>query len=72
MKTRGKSFEIHVNKNRCKECSICIEFCPKQVLMAGAGNKPEAVKTGHCTGCRLCEYRCPDLAITVVPKGEGE
>lgn len=72
METREKAFAIHVNEKRCKECLICIGFCPKQVLKAGAGNKPEPVEAGRCTGCRLCEYRCPDLAITVEPKGEGE
>jgi 2-oxoglutarate ferredoxin oxidoreductase subunit delta len=65
-----KAFEVTVRPERCKECAICIEFCPKQVLVAGDSHIPVAKNILNCSGCRMCEYRCPDLAITVRMKGE--
>jgi ferredoxin len=32
-KKEVKSGEIHVIKERCKECHLCIDFCPMQVLV---------------------------------------
>ena len=52
-----------INKEWCKGCRICIEFCPKGAL---ALNELEKAKLAHpekCIGCGLCELYCPDLAI---------
>lgn len=54
---------------RCKGCSYCIEYCPKDVLvMSELFNKkgyhyPEIVKTGQCVNCGLCSNICPEFAI---------
>ena len=49
---------VRVNRERCKGCGICIEFCPKQVLERSAtfnakGYHPPEVKAGACAaaGC---------------------
>lgn len=55
---------IHVNRKWCKGCGICIEFCPKNVYEADKRGKPVVVRLHDCIDCRLCELRCPDLAIT--------
>jgi 2-oxoglutarate ferredoxin oxidoreductase subunit delta len=66
--------EIVINPNYCKGCSICIEFCPKNVLQeskdinAKGYRLPEAVGINACTQCQLCVIVCPDLAIAVTPK----
>ena len=55
---------IEINKEWCKGCAICVEFCPHDVLgMNGA--YAEVVDLEKCTVCGLCEIRCPDFAITV-------
>lgn len=56
--------EIRVKREWCKSCEICVEFCPTNVLAMRNGY-PETVNLGACTGCMLCEIRCPDFAITV-------
>lgn len=62
---RSKKFpEITINEEWCKGCSICVEFCPHNVLMMdGPYAKVENLES--CTACGMCEIRCPDFAITV-------
>jgi NAD-dependent dihydropyrimidine dehydrogenase PreA subunit len=62
----GKSkFSLVVYNERCKDCGICFEFCPKNNLRPGADGSPEMIDADECTGCKLCEYLCPDFAIQV-------
>ncbi|MCS7258987.1 MAG: 4Fe-4S binding protein [candidate division WOR-3 bacterium] len=63
--------EICIIKEFCKGCGICVEFCPKDVLGLGKDLKVEVINIDACTGDRLCELRCPDLAIFVHKRKEG-
>jgi 2-oxoglutarate ferredoxin oxidoreductase subunit delta len=56
---------ITVDSRTCKKCGICVEFCPRSVLGAGPLGEVLVLKPEACSECRLCELRCPDLAITV-------
>ncbi len=58
-------FNLKVYIERCKDCGICFEFCPKNNLQVGKDGGPEMIDPEACTGCRLCEYLCPDFAIQV-------
>lgn len=66
-----KDFEVLIRSERCKECGICIAFCPQQILAAGEDNKPVISSHAKCSGCKMCEFRCPDLAVTVRRKGDS-
>ena len=65
--------EIFVIAERCKECALCIEFCPTDVLEVSEvfnarGYKPPRVAAGKasaCVACNFCEEICPELAIFV-------
>jgi len=62
----GKTrFSLRVYNERCKDCGICFAFCPKENLKPSGDGSPELIDTEACTGCRLCEYLCPDFAIQV-------
>jgi len=54
-----------INREWCKGCGICVHFCPKQVLALDESDKVVVVKPDDCICCRMCEFRCPDLAIEV-------
>lgn len=56
---------INVNKKWCKKCKICIDLCPSNALTSDEEGYPKLVDEKLCTGCKLCELRCSDLAIEV-------
>ncbi len=63
---RKKRFSLKVHKGPRKDCGICFAFCPKDNLKPGADGSPEFIEPESCTGCKLCEYMCPDFAIQVI------
>lgn len=62
---------IVINREWCKGCGICVHFCPKKVLELDGADKVVAARPDDCICCRMCELRCPDLAIEVLTE-EGE
>jgi 2-oxoglutarate ferredoxin oxidoreductase subunit delta len=56
---------IHINYNWCKGCTICIEFCPKEVYDISALGQPIPTRIEACTRCMICVQRCPDFAICI-------
>jgi 2-oxoglutarate ferredoxin oxidoreductase subunit delta len=62
---KPKLKEHIINRDWCKGCGICVEFCPKFVLEMDRMDKAVAVRLADCICCKLCELRCPDLAIEV-------
>lgn len=63
--------QVIVDRERCKECSLCIAACSYNVLkisktINSKGYHPvEAHLPENCTGCTLCAVICPDLALTI-------
>ena len=75
---KPKRGEIHVNKDRCKGCGFCVEYCPEDVLELSEefnvkGYHPPFVKQpDKCIYCQLCQTICPEFAIfvTLITKEE--
>ena len=65
---QNEETEITVNEVWCKACGICIQYCPKKVLVASEKSYPVAKNIDDCIHCMLCELRCPDFAISVEKK----
>jgi len=62
---------IHIDREICKGCEICVNYCPKDVLEMSADvnergfNFSQVARIEDCIYCKLCEKMCPDLAIFV-------
>ena len=54
-----------INRDWCKGCGICVELCPKNVLALDDDEKVTVANPEECICCKLCELRCPDVAIEV-------
>ena len=63
--------KVVVNTERCKGCALCVEFCPKDVLVLGNETNDSGYYTviqkdlDGCNGCALCAIMCPDLSLEV-------
>ena len=83
MMTRPRSeqasslYRVHVDGALCDGCGVCIFYCkPRVFALSRALNsrgffvaRPEQDEA--CTGCRLCELGCPQLAIALRRCWEG-
>jgi 2-oxoglutarate ferredoxin oxidoreductase subunit delta len=69
---KGKTVKHLIDREWCKGCGICIHFCPKNVLEFDRHGKAKAARPEDCIACRMCELRCPDLAIQIIIEQEGE
>jgi len=62
---------IKINKNLCKSCGYCVEFCPKKVLKTGTESNQKgyqyiyAADAGNCIDCGICAIMCPEAAISL-------
>ena len=62
---------IQINRDLCKGCSLCVEFCPKHSITMSTELSPRGYwlalfEDGKgCTGCATCALVCPELAIEV-------
>jgi 2-oxoglutarate ferredoxin oxidoreductase subunit delta len=65
-------------QEQCKQCGLCIEFCPKNVLCYTdtynrKGYYPvTACDIDACVNCEFCELICPDLAIFLADRDEAK
>jgi 2-oxoglutarate ferredoxin oxidoreductase subunit delta len=59
---------VCVNTKWCKNCGICVAYCPKKVFALTEKKKLIIAQEDECVACQMCEYRCPDLAITITRK----
>lgn len=61
-------YQISVVTKWCKGCGLCADFCPKNVYDFKMGHPPVPAREADCIGCKICELKCPDFAITVEVK----
>lgn len=62
-----KLWRIEISEKMCKGCGICVDFCPTDTLKM-SGTIAVIRDIDACTGCQLCDLRCPDFAIQVFPR----
>ena len=65
-------FKITISRDRCKSCGLCVEFCPRKLIVMDDGLNKRGVHPAvfagspeECTGCGNCAAMCPDAAIEI-------
>lgn len=66
-KRKGPRGKVIVFGMWCKDCGICVEFCPTGVFAFDADDQLVVAKPENCTACHWCDTHCPDMAIVVKP-----
>jgi 2-oxoglutarate ferredoxin oxidoreductase subunit delta len=71
-KTKTASLpKVHINRERCKGCGYCVEFCPRKALSMSSEMNPKGYNLAvvsnedECLSCGYCEAICPEFAIKV-------
>jgi len=62
---RKAEARVEIDSDLCKECGLCIEACPVDVLRISEnlnvmGYHPVEYIGNGCTGCGICFYVCPE------------
>jgi len=55
---------IKINKEKCKKCSLCIDVCGMDVILAGSDGYPEINDKSICNFCGHCIAICPNNAVS--------
>jgi 2-oxoglutarate ferredoxin oxidoreductase subunit delta len=67
----ARKTKVTIDKNRCKGCELCVNYCPKQVLAMSKDINDkgyfyaQVVNQEACIACRFCGMMCPDTAIEI-------
>jgi len=69
--------KIIIDRDRCKGCLLCLNFCPKGLISidkdlnrlgikpARFSGKSNLKEEAGCRGCAVCAIICPDCCIEV-------
>lgn len=62
--------KAYVDKERCKSCGLCVEYCKKGAVEISHDVNTKGYKYVHvledqCIGCGLCYTVCPDGVFTI-------
>ena len=72
-----KPGKVTIDRERCKGCGYCVEFCPREALVMSDELGPKGytlakvADPNKCLGCGLCEIICPEFAI-ILEQGEDK
>ncbi|MGP8281487.1 MAG: mercury methylation ferredoxin HgcB [Desulfomonilaceae bacterium] len=55
---------LSLNKDKCTSCGVCLEVCPRNVLVRNNGSV-DVVDRDACIECGACALNCPFAAISV-------
>lgn len=59
-------YPIH-NKEKCKNCMLCVPYCPEDCILY-KDDKLEGMDLDFCKGCGICAKVCPFGAIEMKSK----
>ena len=65
-----ESGKVRIDSGSCKQCGMCVEICPAEVLVEDEGKVCVSNDNSlGCIACGHCMMVCPEGAITVTGRG---
>ena len=63
--------KVEINRERCKECGLCIYHCPKKAIsksdfLIANGYYSVQIDDEQCIACGICYTTCPDGVFHVL------
>ena len=65
----ASNYYAEVDEDLCTGCDVCMDRCQMDAI-ANRGNR--AYRSKRCIGCGLCVPTCPEGAVSLTAKPEGE
>jgi pyruvate ferredoxin oxidoreductase delta subunit len=53
-----------IQKDKCKGCGLCSEYCPDSAIKISKNKK--FIDYDYCKGCGICSLECPNHAMIMV------
>lgn len=64
--------KVKINKDKCKGCLLCVEFCNQKLLQESKDLNKRGInyvvfvdKENKCKGCNFCAIVCPEACIEI-------
>lgn len=58
------TFQIHLHRDACTRCAVCVNHCPHHAITVDAGGYP-SVEKERCENCYRCIHHCPSRALSL-------
>lgn len=68
---------MQIDRDRCKGCGFCVEYCPRDVLKMGSELSSKGYQLAvineadKCLACGFCELICPEFAVKLTPNDKA-
>ena len=61
-----RKFQVMFKRDSCIDCGACVSVCPASIHTISKGLKHEVMHSIDCIGCRKCEAKCTESALSIV------
>ncbi|MGV8983446.1 choline TMA-lyase-activating enzyme [Clostridium sp.] len=61
-----RKYQVMFKRDSCIDCGACVSVCPVSIHTISKELKHEVMHSLDCIGCRKCEAKCTESALSIV------